>query len=95
MPLPMESGSGPSVGSQMAFDSPWSLTHHRPELGSALLRSFGFGSLGEWNCLFLGQLGRIPFGPEGQARDGKLSHCQCGGEQQHLCLENGLTLLKR
>lgn len=46
MSLPMGSGSGPSVGSQMAFDSPRSLTHHRPELGSALLQSWESGRVG-------------------------------------------------
>lgn len=94
MSLPMGSGSGPSVGSQMAFDSPRSLTHHRPELGSALLQSWESGRVG-LSFFFFCQLERIPFGPEGQARDGKLSHCQCDGEQQHLCLENDLTLVER
>lgn len=49
----------------------------------------------ELSFFFFCQLERVPFGPEGQARDGKLSHCQCDGEQQHLCLEDGLTLVKR
>lgn len=49
----------------------------------------------ELSFFFFCQLERISFGPEGQARDGKLSHCQCDGEQQHLCLENDLTLVER